>query len=228
MDLYQDSSGKLINMDKYIIIFSKKVKEEDIDRIKKWFPYRVNDRMGKYLGIPTQFGRSKRIDFNYLVDRHKKKLNGWNEKTLSYVGKIVLIKEVSQAIPIYVMSVFIFPDNLCQEMDRLIKKFWWGAKENDRKISWTKWETLFHRKDRGELGLRYMSISNDALLAKQGWRIITNQKSIIHKCLKAKYFPTSNFWNAKSKPGDSYLWKSINIAKEKFLKGLCWRIENGE
>lgn len=72
------------------------------------------------------------------------------------------------------MSVFKLPDNLCKEMARLIRKLWWGDNENDRKISWSKWGTLCHMKDRGGIGFRDMGISNDALLTKQGRGIITN------------------------------------------------------
>ena len=45
---------------------------------------------------------------------------------LSRAGKEVLIKAVAQAIPTYTMSVFQLPSKLCEELDGLYARFWWG------------------------------------------------------------------------------------------------------
>lgn len=43
----------------------------------------------------------------------------------------VLIKVVLQALPVYLMSVFLLPKALCNELACLLAKFWWGFKENE-------------------------------------------------------------------------------------------------
>ena len=45
---------------------------------------------------------------------------------LSKVGKEVLIKAIVQAIPTYTMGVFQLPVKLCDELNSLCSKFWWG------------------------------------------------------------------------------------------------------
>ena len=45
---------------------------------------------------------------------------------LSRAGKEILIMAVTQSIPIYTMSVFQLPLKLCDELDVLCAKFWWG------------------------------------------------------------------------------------------------------
>ena len=52
------------------------------------------------------------------------------------VGKEVLIKEVGQFIPTYTMEVFQLPIKLCDELDAMCAKFWWGQVGNERKIHW--------------------------------------------------------------------------------------------
>ncbi|KAA3475341.1 Endonuclease/exonuclease/phosphatase [Gossypium australe] len=42
-----------------------------------------------------------------------------------------------------------------------------------------------------------MSQFNISLLAKQGWRIINNQNSLVMRVLKAKYFPNDQFLNSR-------------------------------
>lgn len=60
----------------------------------------VEDRNGKYFGLPVYVGRSRKQTFAYIKDRIWSKIQGWKEKMLSKVGKDILIKACAQAIPI--------------------------------------------------------------------------------------------------------------------------------
>lgn len=61
---------------------------------------------GKYMGIPTIAGKSKRSTFNYIKKKMGKKILSWRGKYLSLAGKEVLIKPVAQAVPSYICSQF--------------------------------------------------------------------------------------------------------------------------
>ncbi|MCI52147.1 reverse transcriptase-like protein, partial [Trifolium medium] len=74
--------------------------------------------------------------FSLVTDRVWKKLKGWKEKALSQAGKEVLIKVGVQAIPNYVMSCYKLPDGCCDEIERMIARFWWGSQEGSRKMHW--------------------------------------------------------------------------------------------
>ena len=89
-----------------------------------------------YLGLPTLIGRAKYHTFSFLKDRVWKKLQGWKGMLLSRASKEILIKAVAQSIPTYAMSVFQIPMKLCDELDALCAKFWWGQVRNERKIHW--------------------------------------------------------------------------------------------
>lgn len=58
------------------------------------------------------------------------------EKALSTGGKEVLIKSVAQAIPTYSMACFKLPRGLCQHINGILRKFWWGCKNGERKTAW--------------------------------------------------------------------------------------------
>lgn len=93
-------------------------------------------------------------------------MSGWKEKHLSYSGKYTLIKVVTQVIPTYAMSIFKFPDNLCDDIDRLACNYWWGAKNNEMRTCWTSWNKLCLNRNKGGISFRKMNIFNDAFVAK--------------------------------------------------------------
>ena len=90
------------------------------------------DRFESYLGLPTLVGWKKYHTFSFLKDRVWKKLQGWRGQTLSRVGKEILIKAVAQSIPTYTMGVFQLPVKLCEELQALCARFWWGQIGNEK------------------------------------------------------------------------------------------------
>ena len=146
---------------------------------------------------------------------------------LSRAGKEVLIKAVARSIPMYTMGVFLIPVKLCNELNSMCARFWWGQVGDERKIHWKSWIALSQPKKEGGMGFRDLGDFNLAMLAKQGWRLIQDQSSLLYSCLKARYFPRTSFLEAFDTPNSSYTWKSL-LATQQILKtGCCWRVGNG-
>lgn len=156
--------------------FNKNVNEYLKGKIKFWMSINSSNRIRNYLGLLNQIGRSKKQQFNFIVYRIRKKMNYWKGKNLSYVCKDILIKDVAQDIPNYTMSVFKFLDILCNKIDNIIYNYWQGARTEERKINWISWSMLFLIKTKGGMGFRKMCIFNNAFLAKQAWRILSNKE----------------------------------------------------
>jgi hypothetical protein len=87
------------------------------------------------------------------------------------------------------MSVFRVPKALCNEINAMISRFWWGHKENDKKVAWMSWEKNGKAKEIGGLGFRDLECFNTAMLAKQGWRLIKNPNSLVARILKGEVLP---------------------------------------
>lgn len=73
-----------------------------------------------------------------------------------------------------------------------------------------------------------LSIFNKALLAKEGWRILQFPDSFAARVLKAKYFNSTNFFQAKVGNQPSYLWRSLITGRDLLKLGVTWQIGNGE
>ncbi|KAK5817794.1 hypothetical protein PVK06_022722 [Gossypium arboreum] len=125
------------------------------------------------------------------------------------------------------MGCFLLPKSACEDMEQIIAKFWWQKGQGKRGIHWCSWSNLCELKEFGGLGYRSFVKFNLALLAKQGWRLIENPKSLLTQNLRAKYFPNSDFLNSELRNSPSYTRKSIWAAKGLLKSGLCWRVGNG-
>ena len=75
-------------------------------------------------------------------------------------------------------------------------------------------------------GFRNFRDFNLAILAKQGWRILRNPKTLMAKIFKARYFPRQGVLQAKVGFTPSYTWRSIHKALWVLRKGGYWRVGN--
>ena len=135
-------------------------------------------------------------------------------KLLSQVGREVLIKSVIQAIPTYSMSCFKLPKGLIKEIETMICKFCWGYSGDRRKVHWVKWECLCQAKEARGMGFKEIEKFNEALVAKQVWRMLKNLESLCHRVFKAIFFPDCSILEATSSTNGSYAWKSILGARD--------------
>ncbi|KAL9678777.1 hypothetical protein QQ045_016627 [Rhodiola kirilowii] len=53
-----------------------------------------------------------------------------------------------------------------------------------------------------------------AMLAKQGWRILSEPSLLVSKLLKSKYFPHTDLFNAEIGARPSYGWRGGVVTKE--------------
>ncbi|XP_075636851.1 uncharacterized protein LOC142609107 [Castanea sativa] len=225
---YEEASGQKMNRSKTSLFFSKAIPEEVKHEIKAALGVPEILHYEKYLGLPSLLGRGKKESFDYIKEKVWRKLQGWEAKLLSQVGREVLIKAVIQAIPTYTMRCFKLLASLCNEIEALIKRFWWGQRGDRRKVHWVKWEEMTKSKTIGGMGFQDLAMFNDSLLAKQAWRLLNNKTSLFYKVFKARFFPNSSLLEAADSRMGSYAWKSILRGRDIIQRGAIWRVGSGE
>ncbi|XP_057808734.1 uncharacterized protein LOC131023209 [Salvia miltiorrhiza] len=196
---YGRASGQVINFDKPAITFSPNTKTKDIGQVTETLGIKETQGHSMYLGLPTFVVKKKTMQFYYIRDRVYKKISTWDHKFFSSGGKEVLIKSVIQSIPTYAMSCFRLPADICYDIERCCANFWWGDTEQERYMHWTKWKYFCKPKSRGGLGFRQLIPFNQALLAKQAWRILKNMGSLLARVLKHRYFREGDLLTAKGR-----------------------------
>ncbi|XP_058783870.1 uncharacterized protein LOC131658613 [Vicia villosa] len=200
LQTYQQASGQVVNIEKYEVSFSSNVSEASREKVV----------------------------FSLVVEKVWKKVKGWKEGFLSKAGKEVLIKAVAQAIPTFIMSCYKLPDCVCDEIESILSRFWWGSKEGERKIHWMSWDKLDRSKSDGGMGFLGFRDFNTSLLSKQFWRLWQGEGSLLERFFKGRYYPRSSIAEAGLGYKPSYAWRSIYSSRDAVLRGSIWRIGNGE
>jgi hypothetical protein len=194
--------------------FSLRLHQHIKDDFQRNLPLLITNNITKYLGMPTQIGHSKQAVFNFIMEKVRGKLKGSKEKHLSFAGRAVLISAVVQALPTYIMSCFMLPKSMYDQIEKNICRFWWGGNDGHHKIHWKSRKDLFQSKFKGRLGFRDMFLFNKAMLAKQVWRLHNDPNSLVSQCLKAKYYPNTDLFHSLQGRQSSYAWQSIHQAIE--------------
>lgn len=107
-------------------------------------------------------------------------------------------------------------------------KFWWGSAGDKQGMHWKTWDDLCKPKEEGGLGFRKFTLFNQALLAKQVWRLILQPDSLVAQVFKARYFCSCNIMKAGIGSNPSFVWRFICWGRDLLTKGLRWLVVNGK
>ena len=72
-----------------------------------------------------------------------------------------------------------------------------------------------------------MECFNDAMLAKQVWRLLQESSSLVAHVLKARYYPLGDILSAGLGNNPSYTWRSLHSVREVIEQGSRWIVGNG-
>lgn len=144
---------------------------------------------------------------------------------LAESGREVLIKAIVRVLSTYVMWIFKLPISVCDDLSKLTRKFLWGLEQGERKTHWISWDKMKMSKIR-RIWFHNMRIFNQALLARQAWRLIQLPNSMCARVLKGRYYPQGHILDTMFSGQSSSKWTAISYGLLK--KRMTWRIGNGE
>ncbi|XP_018479618.1 uncharacterized protein LOC108850618 [Raphanus sativus] len=225
---YELVSGQMISLTKSAITFGSKVEDGMKVKIKEISGITNEGGTGKYLGLPECFSGSKVAMLQYIHEKMTARFQGWYAFFLSTGGKEVLLKSVAMAMPVFAMSVFKLPKTTCKMLTSAMANFWWNAQDGKNKMHWVSWDRMCLDKKDGGMGFKDLEKFNQALLAKQGWRLLMDPNSLCARVIKSRYYPTGDFLDAKIGSRPSYAWRSMLFGRELLVKGLRSNVGSGK
>nr|GEV13595.1 RNA-directed DNA polymerase, eukaryota, reverse transcriptase zinc-binding domain protein [Tanacetum cinerariifolium] len=100
LDAFSTCSGLLPNNSKRILFFGS-MKEEDKNDVRFVLPFVTGKLHVRYLGVPLIVKRLGVKECGCLLDKIKSMIQNWNNKYLSYAGRLQLIATVLESIHVY-------------------------------------------------------------------------------------------------------------------------------
>jgi ribonuclease HI len=223
LNIYESCSGQQVNLSKSSIFFSPNCCENIRNLAFDYLHIPKQNKFGKYLGLESDFGLSKKKIFENLKNKVKTKISSWSNHFLNHAGRETLIKAVLEALPTYTMSCFFIPTNVLEDIIKDIRDFFWNNQTH-----WSKWESICTPSEEGGLGFKNLRLFNEAMLAKTSWRLLSDNTSILGKIYKSKYFNNSNILKASLSNRASWGWSSIIKGRNLLTNGIRWNVGNGE
>ncbi|XP_026451545.1 uncharacterized protein LOC113351837 [Papaver somniferum] len=109
LEVYQDSSVQVINKSKSKLFVDGTTAARKL-LIKEIMQMEINSLPDKYLGVILHAGIVKIATVWPMVELMQKKLARWKGKLMAFHDRLVLIKSVLCGIPIYSMSIYLWPN----------------------------------------------------------------------------------------------------------------------
>ncbi|XP_026410798.1 uncharacterized protein LOC113306024 [Papaver somniferum] len=132
LDQYASLSGQMTNYNKSAIYFSKGI--SDLRRQTTIQDLGVREMVSdvKYLGIFPLKSDYRVASYDYLVDKFNSRFPGWRFHYTNMAGRTILLKTSLSSIPIYCMGICLLPKGVTQEIDKIMRCFWWGHNTDEK------------------------------------------------------------------------------------------------
>ncbi|WMV51210.1 hypothetical protein MTR67_044595 [Solanum verrucosum] len=168
----------------------------------------------RYLGLPLSSKKWKRVDCQLLIGKITSRINIGYSKLLSYAGRIQVVTAVSFSIHSFWGSVFILPQSILKEVDRICRNYIWGSNEEKRKVSLVAWEKICCPKKFGGLNVKGCSNWNVASVGKLLWQLSEKQDTLWVKWVHGIYIRNEDsIWEHIPPLDCSWYWKKLNAPK---------------
>lgn len=169
LKLFSEASSMEINLSKSTIFFfnTHLVVQKNLSRI---LGFRRGNLPLKYLGAPLIDKPWQKKHWEKILANMEKRCQHWTHRALNFAGRLVLTKEVLQAIPHYLLSILLAPKGVLQQMRVIQRSFVWSGNVEKKKWALVAWDKLCKSKNLGGLNLSDPSTINKACGAKLWWR----------------------------------------------------------
>nr|GEX65010.1 reverse transcriptase domain, reverse transcriptase zinc-binding domain protein [Tanacetum cinerariifolium] len=113
---------------------------------------------------------NKASSWKPIIEKFYKRPTSWKARTLSYGGRLTLIKSVLGALGTYYFSLFKAPECVINYLEKLRRTFFWGGYIDRNKMAWVSWKKICFVSNCEVLGIGSLQAKNLAMLSKWWWR----------------------------------------------------------
>ncbi|KAL2237508.1 UNVERIFIED_CONTAM: hypothetical protein Sindi_0942500 [Sesamum indicum] len=201
---------------------SLRIFKAGLDHFAEWSSLRLNVQKSHLI-----ISRSAQtLHCRPLLLKIDKRIAGWEGTTISYAGRVQIIKSVLIALSLYWASAFILPKKVINEIEKRLRAFLWKGTTNSgyAKVAW---KDICRPKEEGGLGFKDISTLNRVLITKKLCDVIRcDMTSIWVEWLYEGRLQNTSIWTITDH-GGSWGWRKI-LRLRMFLRTMVdYRIGDG-
>jgi hypothetical protein len=165
----------------------------------------------KYLGFTLKASGYRKTDWAWLLAKVEKGIISWCNKWLSRAGRLVLLKSIIEAIPVYWTSLAWVPKGV-HKITQMVNRFLWADKEDSIPLVLASEKNMSRPKSNAGWKLKDIFTFAKSLATENTWSLV-NCFGLWHRVIKEKYIPQISLleWicspNISSKNG-TIIWKA--------------------
>ncbi|XP_071740916.1 uncharacterized protein [Rutidosis leptorrhynchoides] len=183
---FENLSGLKVNLNKSCVYGIGTTKNE-LTLLASWFGCKEGTLPFTYLGLPIGANMKRQSNWSPIIEKFNKRLTDWKAKTLSFGGRLTLIKSVLSSLPLYYFSLFQPPNIIINKLESIRRDFFWGGSVDNKKMAWVKWDNILLPYKLGGLNIGALKNKNWALLCKWWWRFLNDDNSLWVRVIKSIY-----------------------------------------
>lgn len=138
---FEKVSGFKVNLNKSRL-YGVGVNSDEVVNMARWMQCSVGEFPFTYLGLPIGECMRRESAWRVVVEKIKKRLCGWKAKTMSFRGRLTLVKSVLGSLPLYYFSIFRVPLCVTKKLESIRKDFFLGGVGENKKLAWIKWDKV--------------------------------------------------------------------------------------
>lgn len=226
---FETRSGLAVSMQK-TCFYASGLTQSETDLIQASTGMSLGSLPFHYLGVPLNSRKPSLASCEPLIHQIKTKFSSWSVKTLSFSGRLLLIKTVIAGINTFWCSAFILPKAVIARINSLCSQFLWKGTLEGHGTARVSWETVVKTKRQGGLGIKDLSTWNKACSIRLIWLLFFRPDSVWVSWFKEVILNGSihNYWTTTPKQSYSWVVNKLLKLKQVVFPLIKLRLQNGE
>lgn len=226
---FENRSGLAVSMQK-TSFYASGLTPSETDLIQASTGMALGSLPFRYLGVPLNSRKLSLTNCEPLIHQIKTRFSSWSVKSLSFSGRLLLIKTVIAGVTTFWCSAYVLPKACVDRINSLCSMFPWKGNIEGLNSARVSWETVVLTKRQGGLGVKDLYTWNKACTLRLLWLLFFRPDSVWVQWFKEVILKGSvhNYWTTTPKQSYSWLVNKLLKLKQVVFPLIKLRLQNGE
>lgn len=176
------------------------ISEEDATELLNITQLTIGSFPFRYLRVPLLSSRLNVCHYAPLLDKIEDLISAWKSKSLSYAGRLELIRSVIGGTLGFWMALFTLPQSVSSRIEAICRCFLWGKNPSSSYRPLIVWREVCRLTRCGSLNVLSLRTWNKALLVKYLWNIHSEKKIFMGQVGESLLYESAYYLGALRAP----------------------------